>query len=133
MDGGVFGLLGLIALHRGAVEYDLRHRFQLGLRDIGGKITIFEVARLVVILRRDPSSAITAALEGWDFPIDRTALAIYDLFDITVMANSDNKRGKPTPHGGRPFKMDTHERTKRGDAAGRTPSEVLDRLNRVPI
>jgi hypothetical protein len=131
LDGGIFGLLGLIALHRGAVEYDLRHRFQIGLRDVGRSVTLAEVGRLVVILRRDPSSAITAALEGWDYPIDRTTLAILDLFDVTVLANSDMKKGRPTPHGGRPYSMDRREVTQHGNAAGRSPDEVKAILSRM--
>ena len=130
MDGGVFGLLGLIRLHRGAVEYDLRHRFRIGLRDIGTTVSLFEVARLVTILRNDPSSAIAAALEGWDYPIDRTTLAVLDLFDLTVMAHSSGKGPKPKPHGGRPFRERIQEQRRRGDAAGRTRAEMIDILRR---
>lgn len=129
MDGGVFGLLGLISLHRGAVEYDLRQRFQIGLRDVGDRVTLSEVARLVVILRSDPSSAIAAALEGWDYPISREALLIADLYDLTVLANSDSKKGRPKPHPGRPFKSDDHRERKYGDTGGRTRAEVVEILN----
>ena len=129
MDGGIFGLLGLIRDHRGAVEYDLRHRFGLGLRDVGGTVTLSEVARLVVILRADPSSAIAAALEGWDFPISREALAIYDLYDLTVLANSDTKKGKPKPRPGRPFPMTDRQERKWGNTGGRTREEVVAILN----
>lgn len=128
MDGGIFGLLGLIAAHRGAVEYDLRHRFGLGLRDVGDRATLAEVARLVVILRSDPSSAISAALEGWDFPIDRTALILMDLFDVEVMSNSDPKKGKPKPHPGRPYKIDDRKRQRIGDTGGRSPEEIASIL-----
>ena len=131
MDGGIFGLLGLISLHRGAVEYDLRQRFGLGLRDVGERVTLAEVARLVVILRSDPSSAITAALEGWAFPIDRTALAMYDLFDVMVMANSDPKKGRPKPHGGRPMPTDTRDVKRIGDTGGRSREEIVDILRRL--
>lgn len=92
-----------------------------------------EAIRALGILRKDTSSQFAAALEGWDFPIDRAALATLDVFDLTVMANSNTKKGKPKPHSGRPFKMDDRERTKHGNAAGRTPTEVLDRLGRAPV
>ena len=131
MDGGIFGLLGLISLHRGAVEYDLRARFGIGLRDVGETVTLSEMARLVVILRADPSSAIASALEGWDYPISREALAILDLYDVTVLANSDTKKGRPKPHGGRPFKLNDRQERKFGDTGGRTRAEVAEILNRL--
>ena len=128
MDGGVFGLLGLIALHRGAVEYDLRHRFQIGLRDIGATITMFEVVRLVEILTNDPSSAIASALAGWDYPISREALALLDLYDLTMMANSDTKKGRPNPHPGRPYEV-AGNRQRVGNTGGRTRAEIAAILN----
>ena len=128
MDGGIFGLLGLIARHRGAVEYDLRARFGLGLRDVGDRVTIFEVARLVVILRNDPSSAIAAALEGWDYPISREALAILDLYDRFVEANSDPKKGRAKPHPARPMKVDDKQRQRIGNTGGRTRAEIVEIL-----
>lgn len=88
-----------------------------------------EVARLVVILRADPSSAIAAALEGWEFPISREALAIYDLYDLTVIANSDTKKGKPKPRPGRPFPMNDRQERKWGNTGGRTREEVVAILN----
>lgn len=127
MAGGVFGLLGLIQSHRGAVEYDLRSRFGLGLRDVGWTISLWEMARLVTILRSDPSSAIASALEGWDYPIDRTALAVLDLHDRFVEANSGKK--KPPPHPGRPWKRDDRQRERKGNAAGRSRAEVVAILN----
>lgn len=92
-----------------------------------------EAIRALAVLRKDTTSQFAASVEGWEFPIDRGTLATLDVFDLTVMANSDRKKGKPTPHSGRPYKMDDRERTKHGNAAGRTPSEVLDRLGRAPV
>lgn len=129
MDGGIFGLLGLIRVHRGAVEYDLRHRFGLGLRDIGNRVTIAEVARLITICRADPGSATAAAVEGWDFPISRESLALYDLYDLTVQAHSDTKKGRPKPRAGRPFKVETGNRQRFGNTGGRTRAEVVEILN----
>jgi hypothetical protein len=86
-----------------------------------------EAARLTEILRADPSSALASALEGWEFPISREALAIYDLFDATVMLSSDPKGPRPKPHGGRPFKPPRTER-QYGDATGLDPAEVKARL-----
>lgn len=79
---------------------------------------------MLEILRKDTSSQFAAALEGWDYPIDRTTLAVLDQFDLTLAANSDPKKGKPKPHPGRPFKMDDRTKTRRGNAGRRTPEQV---------
>lgn len=129
MDGGVFGLLGLIAAHRGAVEYDWRTRFGLALTDIGGRMSLWEAARLAVILRCDPSSMIAAALEGWDHPISREALVLMDTYDVHTAVNTDPKKGRPKPHTGRPFSVDTRDRQKFGDTGGRSRAEVVAILN----
>ncbi|MSZ76330.1 MAG: hypothetical protein F2667_04390, partial [Actinobacteria bacterium] len=64
----------------------------MGLRDVGVAVSVPELGRLVRILMADPSSAVYAAMAGWAYPIDRTALAVLDLFDLTALANSDPKR-----------------------------------------
>ena len=124
MDGGVFGLLGLIRRDRGAVEYDLRHRFGLGLRDVGSTITIFELARLVVIIRNDPSSMIAAAVEGWAYPMARAVAVLADLYDLTHAA-AGAKKPKPYP---RPWETKRSEK-RYGDTGGRTRAEVVAILN----
>ena len=128
MDGGIFGLLGLIRDHRGAVEYDLRQRFGLGLRDVGDRIALSEMARLVKILRAEPSSAIAAALEGWGHPISREALILMDQYDLEVQINSDPKKGKPKRYP-RPFPIDDRDVKRYGDAGGRSREEVVAILN----
>jgi hypothetical protein len=123
VDGGAFGFLGLIHRHRGAVEYDWRTRFGLGLFDIGRMMSIHEAARLAEILLHDPSSETAAAVQGWDYPISREALVNLDLFDLTLLANSDPKKPKPKPHGMRPFKAAKTE-TQYGNAGGRSREQV---------
>jgi hypothetical protein len=95
----------------------------MGVDELPDAMGYDEAARLVGILRADPSSALASSMEGWDFPISREALALYDLFDLTVQANSDPKKGKPKPHGGRPFQPppETHQH---GNASGRSREEV---------
>jgi hypothetical protein len=123
VDGGVYGLLGLIRTHRGAVEYDLRHRFHLGLRDIGRTVSIFEVARLVQIIRQDPSSMIAASVDGWDYPMSRAEAILADQYDLSY-AKTGAKGRKPYP---RPFKVGgTAE--KHGDAGGMTRADVIARM-----
>lgn len=128
--GGIFALLDLIEdeERRGFLEYDFRTRFQMGVDELPDVMGYDEAARLVRILRSDPSSALASSLEGWDFPVSREALALYDLFDLTVMANSDPKKPKPKPHGGRPFQSDRRDVKQLGKTDGRTREEVVSIL-----
>ena len=52
-----------------------------------------------------------------------------DLFDVTVMANTDSKNGRPKPHNGRPFTIEDRERKRYGNTGGRTRAEVVEILN----
>ena len=83
-------------------------------------MSIHEAARLAVILLADPSSALSAALQGWDHPISRESLILMDLFDLDHTVAAGGKKVKPHP--GRPSEAATTERY--GNAAGRTPDEV---------
>lgn len=76
------------------------------------------------LLRRDPTTWTAAELEGWDHPISREALAIYDLFDLEHAVNS---KRRPKPHPGRPFRSDAGGK-KHGKA--RPMPEVVEILNR---
>jgi hypothetical protein len=89
------------------------------------------MARLVAILRYDPSSAIAAALAGWDHPVSREALILMDLFDLDMqVATAGSKGSKAKPHPGRPYKTETEKTVRRhGNAAGRSRAEVVAILN----
>lgn len=125
MDGGVFGFLGLIQRHRGAVEYDWRTRFGGSVYDVGkpGCMTLTEAGRLAMILAGDPSSMVAAALQDWDYPISQETIVLADIFDLEHMVNSSSRGPKPKPHSIRPFKTgETQQRY--GDTGGRTSEEV---------
>ena len=94
-------------------------------------MTLAEAARLVMILRADPSSMTAAALEGWDHPVSREALIAMDHFDLAMAAaTAGSRRGpKPKPHPGRPWKSSDRTTKKHGDVAGRTRAEVVAILN----
>lgn len=82
-------------------------------------MSLAEAARLTVILRADPSSAMTAAVEGWTHPVSREAAVLMDLWDLEH-AKAGPKRRAEYPRAWKP----SHEVRRRGDAAGRTPEEV---------
>lgn len=114
-------LAELIDAQRGPLEYDWRSRFHLPLSVIGDAMTWGEAVRLVRVLRSDPSSALSAAVEGWDYGMTRESLLLLDLFDLEhAKAGVKN----PKPHWMRPGKP--QDRTlKRGDRAGRSNTAVL--------
>lgn len=82
-----------------------------------------EAIRLAAILRADPSSALAAAVEGWEYPISREALIAMDQFDLTYAATGAKNR---QPYK-RPFKV-TGDASRRGKAMPR--SEAIARLRR---
>jgi len=61
-----------------------------------------EAWMLIQQLVADPSSHLGAAHAGWDYPINREAMVLADLWDLTVAANTDKKKGLAKPYP-RPF------------------------------
>lgn len=64
----------------------------MALSDVPSRMGWGEAWRMYQILGRDPTSAICAALSGWEYAISREAMATMDLFDLTQAVNSDGKR-----------------------------------------
>lgn len=88
--------------HRGAFEYEWRARFHLPLTVVGRSMSWGEAVRLTERLCADPSSAISAALSGWEYPATLEALALWDLYDLQHMSKSKRKPPKyPRPWGDR--------------------------------
>lgn len=114
MDGGIKRFLGVVRAHRGAIEYDFRARFGLGLRDVGSILTITEAARLTEILASDTSSHTAASLAGWDRPASAEEVATAALFNIWA------DRTYPMP-------WDKPKSTVVGRGEGMAPSEFKDR------
>lgn len=118
MDGKSWWLLGVLREHRGAVEYDFRARFGVGLSVIGRGMSLAEAARHVERFRSDPSSALAAEVEGWDHPVSRLEVLVMDLWDLTAASGGS----RTPPRYPRPWRsVDTR---RHGDAAGRSPEEV---------
>ena len=80
-----------------------------------------EAFRLAQRLAADPSSAVGAALAGWDHPASREALILMDLYDAFTAANF--KRAKPYP---RPWPDRDKKRTKPGE--GITQDQIIAAL-----
>lgn len=127
MDGGNRRLLGLIRDHRGALEYDWRSRFGLGLESIGTVMTWSEATRLSGLLLADPSSWVCASVAGWDHPISREAIVLADMWDLTAKVHSQRRSKQatyPRPWSGR------GQGRRHGSTGGRTRDEILAILGR---
>lgn len=70
-----------------------------------------EAYRLTEQLIKDPTSHVSAAMAGWDYPISFEALVTADLFDVTASVHSPaNKKPDPWP---RPWKQKGSREKKR--------------------
>lgn len=92
-----------------------------------------EAIRLTKILINDPTAQVAAAMSEWDHTIDRTTLAVLDLFDLQhqIAWTQGGKKGQsPKPHPGRPFKRQQPDTTRRlGNTEGRSRADVVEYLN----
>lgn len=84
--------------HRGAFEYEWRTRFHLPLTAVGTTMTYGEAWRLTAILTADPTSQVTAALQGWDGPRSREWFVLADLFDLTHATAAKHPKPYPRPY-----------------------------------
>ena len=122
--GGIVGLLDLIEEHYAALAYDWRTRFHMGIDEVPERMGWREAIAHARTLRSDPGSMLAAAMEGWEYPFPRELAATIDLFDLQY-AKTGAKDRKPYQ---RPFKIDAGSRKRRGNAAGRTPEQVMEIL-----
>ena len=125
--GGILGLLDLIEEHRAAIAYDFRSRFHLSLAAIPDDVGWDEALDLISVLRRDPGTAVAAAMEGWDYGISREAVILADIFEME-QATAGVKR--PQQHPLKPWR-NKGQRNRMGNAGGRTPEAVRSLLSRA--
>ena len=84
-----------------------------------------EAIRLSQQVAADPASAISTALNGWDYPVSREALALFDLYDL--YANTHYKDPKPYP---RPWASKPKSGRAKPDAS-LTQEEIIAALRRA--
>lgn len=94
--GGILRLLELSATHTAEFAYDFRSRFNIGLNEIGERITYLEAVYLLSILLRDTSSWVQAAESDWDYPVSREWIVSSHIYDLLAAVNS-KKKPKPYP------------------------------------
>lgn len=119
--GGILALLELIEEHRGALEYDWRTRFHVGLDRLPVEMSYGEAYRQVLNLANDPSTMFSAKLGGLTHPVTREWLALADLIEMTAHAAGDAKYRYPK----RPNPGEAADTSRVGDTGGRSPAEVM--------
>ena len=123
--GGILWLRELISEHPTAFAYDFRSRFNVSSTEIGYSIKYGEAYLLVAQLLKDPSSAVFAAANEWDFPLSREGLMLADLFDLLHQANSSKKVRNRYP---RPFKQGA-KRVGKTNRSAADVKKILSRMN----
>lgn len=73
-----------------------------------------EAYRCFEVLARDPSSWVSAGLNGWQYPASRDALVLLDLFDLTARASFKKPKAYARPWDEPPKKHGTGRRTVAG-------------------
>lgn len=109
-SGGILTVLEVIQNHRAAFVYDFRHRFGVGLDDLGESIPWSEVLLILTVLLRDPTSWLHTSVAKWHHPISfewTVGVATYDL-----LAQVYSKR-KPKPYP-RPWKTGAGQGGRKG-------------------
>lgn len=94
--GGIAGLVALIEQHGGALEADLRHYYQRGLRDLAeGRVTWRE---LLAYVRHLPATCqVAAEIHGDAAAWSATDRLLADVFDVLAMANWQRGGNKNAP------------------------------------
>jgi hypothetical protein len=111
----------LIDERRQAITYDWHARFGQPVAAIGStSMPWAEAVALAQVIHVDPSSMLSAAALGWDYPLTREALISLDTFDLLHAANTSKR---PKPHPMRP-KTQTKRSNRYGNTGGRSVDEV---------
>lgn len=106
--GGIIAVVGLLDDHTAAFVYDFRHRFGIGLNDLGTTVPWAEVVYLVSVLLRDPSSWLQVSINQWHHPISYEWAQHAATYDLLAQVHSKRKP-KPYP---RPWGAGAQGKTK---------------------
>lgn len=101
--GGIIAALEILADYKAAFVYDFRHRFGLGIQDLGATIPWNEVIALMAVLLTDPTSWLQTARNGWSHPISYEWTVSAATYDLLAQVNSKRKPKpwpRPWPSGG---------------------------------
>lgn len=120
-NGGILAVCEILADYKAAFVYDFRHRFGLGIADLGSTLPWQEVVYIVTILLSDPTSWLQAAKAKWHHPIDYNWTIQASTYDLLAQVNSKRKP-KPWP---RPWA--TPDRHIKGKRVRKDAREILRR------
>lgn len=97
--GGIFWLSRIVVRDRTELLADFRELYSISPSDVPAG----EFWLLVKALMVDPRSRLQAVEAGWDNPVSREAIVLYDLFDLTLRAHLERRSDfKPYPRPWRP-------------------------------
>lgn len=85
-----------MATHPGEFAYDFRSRFNIGIQEIGERISYLETVHLLSVLLRDTSSWLQAAESDWAYPVSREWIVTSHVYELLATVNS-KKKPKPYP------------------------------------
>jgi hypothetical protein len=92
--GGILELSRLAVAHRSELAADFRELYSASVADVAPA----EFFPLMVALLNDPRSRVQAVVAGWEHPVSREAIALYDLFDLVFRSKvSKPSDFKPYP------------------------------------
>lgn len=117
-----------MSTHTAEFAYDFRSRFNIGLNEIGERITYFEAIHLLSILLRDTSSWLQAAESDWEYPVSREWIVSSHVYDLLAAVNS-KKKPKPYPT---PWLADGAQRLGNKKQSRKTVIERLRLMNPKP-
>lgn len=121
-SGGSLKVLEFIQDHPAELAYDFRHKFQLSIFDIGGKVSLAEAVLLIATLLTETDSHLTAAVQEWKNPVSREWIVLTHLYDLLAAVNSKNK---PKPY---PTPWPDKNSSRLGKAKNISSDEVMRRL-----
>lgn len=96
--GGSIWLRELIETYPAELAVDFRSLFNISITDVGDTVSYKEAIYLISGLSDNPRSWFFCKLNQWDYPVTLEYLAILNLLDSFIMANSDPKKKKNKPH-----------------------------------
>ncbi len=97
--GGIFWLSRIVVRDRTELLADFREFYSTS----PDHVPAAEFWLLVKALMADPRSRVQAVEAGWDNPVSREAIVLYDLFDLTLRAHLERRQDfRPYPRPWRP-------------------------------
>lgn len=91
-------LIGVLAFHEGALDYDLRSRVGFTVDEVyAGRVAWNTAAGIVAEILRDPYSHLTAAVNGWSFVPSPSDVLLLNWVDAQAEMHHQKGTVRPAP------------------------------------